>query len=62
MFEYTTVAGYRVNINPKYITCISDNDCKADECCIYTVDGYWFVKESYDTVNKHYGNWLARCG
>ena len=59
MFEYTTVTGKTVAINPKYITAICDD---GDQCYIYTVNDTWVVNESYDTVNKHYGNWLARCG
>ena len=62
MFEYTTVNGTKVNINPKYIVAISDANCNAGQCYIYTINSYWLVNEHYETVNKHYGNWLARCG
>ena len=65
MFEYELTCGAdtkKVNINPKYITAISSLNCDENCCCIYTFNGIWYVNESYDKVNKHYSNWLARCG
>ena len=60
MFEYTTVTGIKVSINPRYITSISTNHCNDGQCCISTVDSSWIVKEHYDTVKKHFGNFLIR--
>jgi hypothetical protein len=63
MFEYTTVAGNKVSINPKYIVAITDYQCNEGQCCIDVVCGEsWIVAASYDTVRSHYGNWLTRCG
>ena len=62
MFEYELANGYKALINPKYITAISSTQCNEGQCRIYTVDNFYIVKASYDTVSKDYGNWLARCG
>ena len=58
MFEYTTIAGNRVSINPKYITAFSDRECNNGQCYIYTVDDHWIVSSSYEEVCEHYNNWL----
>ena len=62
MFEYEIVTGAKVLINPKYITAVTSDRCNEGQCNIFTVDNFYIVKCDYDTVSKHYGNWLARCG
>lgn len=65
MFEYKIVAGAiekKILFNPKYIIAISEDNCNLERCYIYTVNGSYLVRESYETVSEHYNNWLARCG
>ena len=59
MFEYTTITGNRVSINPRYITAFSDRECNEGQCYIYTVDSYWIVSEHYEKVCEQYNNWLT---
>ena len=59
MFEYTTIAGNSVSINPRYITAISDRECNKGQCYIYTVDDHWIVNEHYEKVCEQYNNWLT---
>ena len=61
MFEYITISGNRVSINPKYITAISDRECNAGQCFIYTVNDHWIVNEHYEKVREQYNNWFFQC-
>ena len=56
VFEYRTITGKRVTINPKMITLIVEED--KTECKVYTVDGDGAIhlKESYDRLKEDFNN------
>ena len=48
MFEYLTATGKKININPKYIVAISEDNCNKGQCYISTVNGSWLINEHYE--------------